>query len=113
MIKRRYDVATGKLGKAYPDHYIVPEPFLTLSNEENDRISTDTENIYYYVGGAFKTKSRAEVEAKEKRAAEIKKELDALDLRTIRALRSNDTEYIEMYEEQANALRAELAALEE
>ena len=66
MIKRRYNAATGKLGKAYPDHYIVPEPFLTLSNEENDRISTDTENIYYYVGGAFKTKCRAEVEAKEK-----------------------------------------------
>lgn len=113
MIKRRYDAITGKLGKAYPDHYIVPEPYLTLTDEDNDKISTDTENLYYYINGVLTKKDRAEIEAKEKRVAEIKAELDALDLKTIRALRSNDTEYIQKYEEQANALRTELAALEE
>lgn len=113
MIKRRYDAITGKLGKAYPDHYIVPEPYLTLTDEDNDKISTDTENLYYYINGVLTKKDRAEIEAKEKRVAEIKAELDALDLKTIRALRSNDTEYIQKYEEQANALRTELVALEE
>lgn len=113
MIKRRYDATTGRLGNAYPDNYTVPEPYLTLTDEENDKISTDTQHIYFYMGGAIVKKDKAIIEAKEKRAEEIKEELNALDLKSIRAIRSNDTEYIEKYEEQANALRTELAALEE
>ena len=48
---------------------------------------------------------------KEKRIKEILDRLDEIDLKSIRALRANDTEYIEMYEEEAIALREELAEL--
>lgn len=48
---------------------------------------------------------------KDVRIAEIKQALDELDLKSIRALRANDTEYIEQYEAEAQALRNELRAL--
>lgn len=111
MIKRRYDINTGELGKAYPDTMNIPEPFLTLSNEENDRISTDTEHVYFYINNQLVTQSKAEIDAKNKRIAEIKAELDNLDLKSIRAIRSNDTDYIARYEAQAVELRRELAEL--
>lgn len=111
MIKRRYDIETGKLGVAYPDYMRVPEPFLTLSNEENDKISSDDKHIYYYLNGEIVKKDRAEVEQKEKRIAEIKEELSNLDLKSIRAIRSEDTDYLQQYEQEAVKLRSELAEL--
>lgn len=42
---------------------------------------------------------------------EIKVELEVLDLKSIRALRSGDTEYIKKYEEKAMQLRDRLAEL--
>lgn len=113
MIKRRYDSTTGRLGAAYPDSMTVPEPYLLLTAAENDSISTDTENIYFYLNNQLVKKDRAVIEAKEKRIAEIKTELDNLDLKSIRAIRCGDTEYINQYENEAVTLRAELAELTE
>lgn len=48
---------------------------------------------------------------KDIRITEIKQLLDELDLKSIRALRGGDTEYIERYESEAQALRNELRAL--
>lgn len=48
---------------------------------------------------------------KEQRKKEILNLLDELDLKSIRAIRANDTEYIEKYEEEAKALREELKTL--
>lgn len=112
MIKRRYNSQTGELGAAYPEHLTVPTPYITLSNEENDRISTDEEHIYFYINNILVAKDRAEIEQKRQRIAEIKKELDNLDLKSIRAIRANDTEYIARYEAQAEELRRELAELQ-
>lgn len=50
---------------------------------------------------------------KDVRIVEIKQALDELDLKSIRALRANDTEYIEQYEAEAQALRNELRTLME
>lgn len=48
---------------------------------------------------------------KDVRIAEIKQALDELDLKSIRALRGGDTEYLQQYEEEAIALRNELREL--
>lgn len=53
-----------------------------------------------------------EEELKQKEIIEIKAQLDELDLKSIRALRAGETEYIELYETQAQELRARLAELE-
>lgn len=111
MIKRRYDIQTGLLGCAYPDYMKIPEPFLTLSNEENDKISSDDKHLYYYINGEIVKKDKAEIEQKEKRIAEIKEELNTLDLKSIRAIRANDTTYLKQYEQEAVKLRSELAEL--
>lgn len=111
MIKRRYDAETGELGKAYPDYMAIPEPFLTLTKAENDKISTDEKHIYFYLNNQLIKKDKEEIEKKRKRIEEIKAELDELDLKSIRAIRSGDTEYIEKYETEAETLRKELAEL--
>lgn len=111
MIKRRYDIETGKLGAAYPDHMKVPEPYLTLSNEENDKISSDDKHIYYYIGDKIVKKDKGEIEQKEKKIAEIKERLNTLDLKSIRAIRGGDKEYLQQYEQEAVMLRSELAEL--
>lgn len=111
MIKRRYDIQTGLLECAYPDYMKIPEPFLTLSNEENDKISSDDKHLYYYINGEIVKKDKAEIEQKEKRIAEIKEELNILDLKSIRAIRANDTTYLKQYEQEAVKLRSELAEL--
>lgn len=46
-----------------------------------------------------------------KRKTEIQCLLQELDLKTIRALRANDTEFIQKYETQAQQLRDELKQL--
>ena len=67
MIKRRYNEVSGRLLKAYPDTMTIPEPFITLTIEENDKISTDEKYIYFYINKQLVKKDRAEIEAKEKR----------------------------------------------
>lgn len=47
----------------------------------------------------------------EKRKQEILNSLNELDLKSIRAIRANDIEYINKYEEEAEALREELRNL--
>ena len=47
------------------------------------------------------------------RRAEILARLNEIDSKSIRALRANDTEYIQMYEEEAIALREELKSLDD
>ena len=111
MIKRRYNPITGELGKAYPDTMTIPEPFLTLSEAENNKISADYGNIYFYINNQLVKKDRKTIEAKNKRISEIKAQLDELDLKSIRAIRSDDIEYIKKYETEAEKLRKELAEL--
>ena len=48
---------------------------------------------------------------KEKRRQEILSELDKLDLKSIRAIRANDQEYLAKYEAQAEELRKQLKEL--
>lgn len=48
---------------------------------------------------------------KEQRRQEILNSLKELDLKSIRAIRANDTEYIERYEQEAKELREELKTL--
>ena len=54
-----------------------------------------------------------EEELKQHEIDEIKFELEELDLKSIRALRAGETDYIELYEAQAQELRARLAELGE
>lgn len=38
MLKLRYDLTTGKIGNAYSENIIVPEPFILITEEENGAI---------------------------------------------------------------------------
>lgn len=51
-------------------------------------------------------------ELKKREVTEIKAKLDVIDLKSIRALRAGDTEYLNNYETQAQELRVRLAELE-
>ena len=53
----------------------------------------------------------SEEETKKAKADEIKSMLYAIDMKTIRALRTNDKKYLKLYEEEAKKLRAELNSL--
>lgn len=48
---------------------------------------------------------------RQKQIEDIKEQLQELDLKSIRAIRANDTEYLEDYEAQAQWLRTQLANL--
>ena len=54
---------------------------------------------------------RKRQEEKEAKRQEILKQLDLLDLKSIRAIRANDQEYIAKYEAEAEELRKELMEL--
>lgn len=70
MIKRRYDAVTGKLGASYSDNITVPEPFLLLTEAQNDAISTDSDYVYYYKDGTYKKVNKALQEAKDAKSKE-------------------------------------------
>ncbi len=53
----------------------------------------------------------SEEELKEWEIAQIKAQLQEVDLKSIRAIRAGETDYILLYEEQAEALRQRLASL--
>lgn len=48
---------------------------------------------------------------KEAKRQEIFKQLDSLDIKSIRAIRAGETEYIALYEEEAKKLRKQLQEL--
>gem|GEM_PF-6117350 len=43
----RYDEKTGKVGNTYSADVEVPEPFLEITEEQHDKITTDEENLYF------------------------------------------------------------------
>lgn len=49
MLKLRYDKTTGKIGSAYSENIIVPEPFILITEEENSAI-VNRDNIYVING---------------------------------------------------------------
>lgn len=112
MIKRQYDVKTGKLGAAYPEYMKIPEPYLTLTEKENDKISSDDKNVYFYLNNQIVAKDKAKIKEKEKRIEEIKEELNKIDLKSIRAFRAGEAEHLAKYEEEAVKLREELEKIE-
>lgn len=83
---------------------------LTLYNLE--RVE-ETDDKYVLCGNEYvlETSEKYIEYKKEQRKKEILNFLDELDLKSIRAIRANDTEYIEKYEEEAKALREELKKL--
>ena len=75
--------------------------------EKNKFIAT--QNMYHYKI-EYTEEEIAEAE-KEVKRQEIIKQLDSLDLKSIRAIRANDEEYIAQYEAQAQELRRQLQEL--
>lgn len=118
MIKRRYNEQTGKLGASYPEYMTIPEPFLLLSEEDNDNISSDAENIYFFIDGNLITKNKKEEEARINKLADIDLQLDELDKKCIRALREGGNNedgipYINFYQQQIEELRNKRKQYEE
>lgn len=68
---------------------------------ENDQVIEDREGY----------EERKRQEEKEAKRREILKQLDSLDLKSIRAIRANDEKYIAQYEAQAEELRKQLKEL--
>ena len=58
-----------------------------------------------------KSEEQIAQEEKEKQIEALKEELNALDLKSIRALRANEQEFINRYETQAQELRSRIAEL--
>ena len=118
MLKLRIDSETGKVLGAYPQTFDVPEPFIEVTEEENSKMSEDSENVYFYQKKKLVPVSKAEIEAKEKRKKEIFEELDLLDTKRIRAVCEpsiKDAEtgetWLQYYNSEIEMLRAELGSL--
>lgn len=56
-------------------------------------------------------KKEQAIKEKEAKRQEILKQLDSLDIKSIRAIRAGETEYIALYEEEAKKLRKQLQEL--
>lgn len=95
----------GKI-KTYSEE-ILPEKFYPM----DEWVETNEE--YILIDGEYVLKNSEEsIEyQKELRRQEILATLNELDLKSIRAIRANDAEYIQRYEEEAQALREELRNL--
>lgn len=72
-MKIRYDANTGLLGKAYPDNMIVPEPFITLTEEEINNIANQKDKVAFYINGEIIMKDKAEIDAEEKKKKEAER----------------------------------------
>ena len=96
----------GEKIKFYTDKQLDPVMYNLTKTEETDK-------EYIIDGDEYVLKTDAIVKRQyaEARSAEILKELDELDLKSIRAIRDNDEEYIAQYAAQAEALREELREL--
>jgi hypothetical protein len=73
----------------------------------------ETELEYILDGDEYvlKTQDIIDKQYKEQRTQEILARLDEIDQKSIRAIRSNDVDYIQAYEEEAETLRVELRGL--
>ena len=73
----------------------------------------ETQEEYILDGEEYvlKTQEVINKQYKERRTKEILERLDEIDLKSIRAIRANDTEYITRYETEAEDLREELRGL--
>ena len=72
-MKVRYDNKTGRLGKAYPETMLVPDPYIILTTDEIDNIVNQTDKIAFVVDGSVVLKDKAELEAEEARIKEAKR----------------------------------------
>ena len=79
--------------------------------EITDEVFNNIEQYMYVNGEIVINPNYEEEKAKAERIEEILAELQTIDNKSIRAIRANDTEYIQMYEEQAESLREELRGL--
>lgn len=92
----------------------IKENYAPVTQEQLDILEKDP--LYYtWTKKGLKLNTNYEkdlaAKSKELRKDEILDELEQLDLKSIRAIRANDTEYLKRYEEQAEALRQELKKL--
>lgn len=89
------------------------EEILDVDAHGIDRIE-ETEDEYIIDGDQYvlKTQEVIDKQAKEARIQEIYARLTEIDNKSIRAIRANDTDYIDMYEQEAIALREELRSLQ-
>ena len=72
-MKVRYNNKTGRLGKAYPETMLVPDPYIILTTDEIDNIVNQTDKIAFVVDGSVVLKDKAELEAEEARIKEAKR----------------------------------------
>ena len=72
-MKVRYDNKTGRLGKAYPETMLVPDPYIILTTDEIDNIVNQTDKIAFVVDGSVVLKDKAEIEAQEAKIKEAKR----------------------------------------
>lgn len=64
MLKLRFDNENKALA-AYPADFDVPEPYLEITEEQNETIQADTENYYFLVKGKLKAKNKLEYDQQE------------------------------------------------
>lgn len=83
--------------------------FIIVQNRQNGYEIRETEDSLQAWGY---TEEEIEEQQKETKRQEIIQELNILDLKSIRAIRANDTEYIEKYEAEAQELREQLRELD-
>lgn len=92
----------------------LEDGYVLATEEEIEMIQKDP---YYYIwsskGLKINPNYSKDVKNKEKetRKKEILKELEAIDMKSIRAIRTGDTAYLTKYEEEAQKLRDELKSL--
>ena len=72
-MKVRYNSETGRLGKAYPDTMLVPNPYIVLTTQEVNNIANQTDKIAYVINNEVVLKDKAEIEAQELAIKEAKR----------------------------------------
>jgi hypothetical protein len=99
-----YSERTGKVSSIQKDNMSIPlceantdyQDFLKWNKEQT--VPLDLNSVYVPTKEEVKTKTNAEIYAK----------LDAIDKKSIRALRDGDTVYIENYRAEAEKLRSQI-----
>lgn len=109
--------------KRYNDEVIVSsgteqEAIQQLLENYNFTVETTDEEIVEFEGANILASRKQEIlnaraeQEKQARIAEIKKQLEAIDLKSIRAIRASETERIAQYENEAQELRTQLQELQ-
>jgi len=93
-VKLRFDSSTGKVGKTYPESMDVAEPYLTITVEQSNEISSQADKVFFVVAGELTSKNKADIEAeesiqkqKEIKRAELQNQIDELEKSQARPLR--------------------------